>query len=244
LRRRADHDGVRLRDALQARGDVRRLAEGQRLAPTLAADLADHDGTRVNADPDRQPDPRVALEARVERRDRLDDAEGGAHGPPRVILAGERIPEVHEQTVAQVLRDVPVERADGVVARLLIRTHHLAQHLGIEPPGQLRGADQIAEHHRELPALRLRRPRRGRNRFSRLAGGLDPGGLGWQTCWRGCRRERSAAAIAEFAPRLDRCAAARTAQREGRAAFTAEPRLLAIVRLTPGTVHGHSTRVV
>jgi hypothetical protein len=159
--RGADDDGTGLGDGLQARRDVRGLAERQRLAPARSADLANHDQTRVDADPDRERDPLLALESCVQWSERFDDPDGGANGAARIILPGDRIAEVHEQTIAEVLGDVAVELADHGVTDPLIGPDHVAQLLGIEPRGQLSRADEVAEHHRELAAFGLR----GRSRL-------------------------------------------------------------------------------
>ena len=64
---------------------------------------------------------------------------------------------------------------------LVIRADHLAQVLGIDPRGQGCRADEVAEHHGELTALRANGAGRTRNRF-----------------WRNRLRERLAAAAAEL----------------------------------------------
>ena len=61
--------------------------------------------------------------------------------------------------------------------RRVIGADELAHVLGIEPGRQRGRADQVAEHHRELPAL----------------------GIGWCRCVGGCRRERRRALGAEAA---------------------------------------------
>ena len=96
---------------------------------------------------------------------------------PWVVLPGDRVAEVDEQPVAQVLRDVAMMLTDHGVAHLLIGAHHVAEHLGIEPGSQAGGSDQITEHHRKLPTFRLGRARRGADGFRHVVGndGLGPG---------------------------------------------------------------------
>jgi hypothetical protein len=61
------------------------------------------------------------------------DVNTGAYGAPRIVLAGAGIAEVHEQTVSEILRDVAVVQANDVLADVLIRPHHVAEQLRIEP---------------------------------------------------------------------------------------------------------------
>jgi hypothetical protein len=72
-----------------------------------------------------------------------------------VMLVGQRIAEIGQHPVAHVLRDEPTGLADEIGAAAVIRADDLAQILGIEPRRECRRADQIAEHHRQLPALGL-----------------------------------------------------------------------------------------
>ena len=64
-----------------------------------------------------------------------------------------RIPEIGQHSVAHILGDKAVEPADHLGNRGMISTDHLAQIFGIQPRRQCCRADQIAEHHRQLPAL-------------------------------------------------------------------------------------------
>ena len=72
-----------------------------------------------------------------------------------VMLVGQRIAEIGEHPVAPVLRDEPAGLSNEIGAAAVIRADDLAQILGIEPRRECRRADQIAEHHRQLPALGL-----------------------------------------------------------------------------------------
>src|SRR5208337_1428349 len=70
-----------------------------------------------------------------------------------VMLVGQRIAEIGQHPVPHVLRDEPAGLADEIGAAAVIRADDLAQILGIEPRRECRRADQIAEHHRQLPAF-------------------------------------------------------------------------------------------
>ena len=68
---------------------------------------------------------------------------------------GSRVAEIDQDTVAHVLGDKAIESGDDSGDRAVIGGDDLAQILGVEPRGQRGRADQIAEHHRQLPAFGL-----------------------------------------------------------------------------------------
>jgi hypothetical protein len=83
-----------------------------------------------------------------------------------------RIAEINQHAVAHVFGDVTVEAANRRRHTALISADHLAQLFGIEPRGERRRADQIAEHHRQLPAFGSRA---GRGLRRRHRGSREPG---------------------------------------------------------------------
>ena len=151
-----DHHGARLRDLLQAGREVRRLA-GDRLLlrGALADEVADHH--------EAGGDPGAASERPAAIR-RLQPADGGVHGqrrpdcPLRLVLMRPRPAEIGEHAVAHELRDVPLEARDLARRRVLECLQHPVRLLGVEPGGERRRADEIGEHHGELPPLGAARP--------------------------------------------------------------------------------------
>ena len=83
---------------------------GELLGPPGRADIADHDGARVQPHPDGQAHPSSGTEAHVQLPHRLDDLQPGVNRAPSVILVGPGISEVDEQAVSEVLRDVSLKR--------------------------------------------------------------------------------------------------------------------------------------
>src|SRR5713101_1082275 len=63
------------------------------------------------------------------------------------------IPKIHQQSITQVLRDMPVKAADDVCANPLILAHHLAQFLRIELLRERRGAHEVTKHDGQLPTF-------------------------------------------------------------------------------------------
>jgi hypothetical protein len=107
----------------------------------------------VQSDAHREGDATPGSQHPVQRPHGVHDLEPRVHGAPGIVLVGERIPEVHEQTVAQVLRHMPLEAVDRVGADLVVGADDLAQLLGVEVARELGEAHEVAEHDRELPAL-------------------------------------------------------------------------------------------
>ena len=108
-------------------------------------------------------------------------AEGphGSHGLLGVVLVSLRVAERHQQPVAQQLHHVASvalhHRTRGAVERL----DDVTEHLSIDPARQLRGADQVSEHHRDIAALPGSLPTRcGRGVDGRPAAQAELGGVG------------------------------------------------------------------
>ena len=96
-----DHEGVGLGDRLQPRGEVRSAAERARLARhTRAQQVADHHHPGGHA----HPRLRAAAGQQVEARHLLDDRETRAYCAFRRMFARERIAEIDQYAVAEILR--------------------------------------------------------------------------------------------------------------------------------------------
>ena len=201
-RGRADDDLVRLRQRLQTRRQVRRLADDRGLRCGSFADLvADDHRSGGDADPHRELDTGRPGDCGIQLRHRIDDVETRPHRTLGLVLVGARVAEIDEDAVAHVLRNKAVVAPDRRAAPVLIRGDDIAQIFGIHPGGECRRSDEVAEHHRQLAALGVRRRggrgrgiRRRQNRRRRdrqVALGRKGGRLlsmpqGWQ--WLGQRR--------------------------------------------------------
>ena len=64
------------------------------------------------------------------------------------------IAKVHQQAVAQILCNIPVEALDDLGAGLLVRAYDVTPVFRVELPGQAGRVHQVAEQHRELPGVR------------------------------------------------------------------------------------------
>ena len=154
-RARRDHHGPRLGQCLQPRREVRRLADHRLfLRCALADQIADDHQPGGDADPHLQWRRRDG----VEPGHLLDQLQPGAHRALGIVLVGPRIAEIGEHAVAHVLGDKPAAAPDHLGNAAVIGADHRAQILRVEPRRQRRRADQIAEHHRQLPPLGLAGP--------------------------------------------------------------------------------------
>ena len=98
---------------------------------------------------------------RLKPADGLDEREARPHRPLGVVLVRLRPAEIGQHAVAHELGDVAVEAQDLARDGVLVGADDLAHVLGIERRRQRGRADQIDEHHGQLPALSCRRPRHG-----------------------------------------------------------------------------------
>ena len=157
--RLADNNTARRRERLQSCREVWCVADNRLLLSYARADhLADHDQTGRDADPGRE---RLTGE-RLQSCQRMDDREPGPDRSLGLVLVRPRPAEVRQHAIAHVLGDETVEARDHLDHALLICREHLPHVFRIEARRKLGGADEIAEHHRELPALGGRCRCRGR----------------------------------------------------------------------------------
>jgi hypothetical protein len=89
----------------------------------------------------------------VDVANRVDDTKSGADRALGIVLMGSRVAEIGEHAVAHVFRDKPVGAPDDIGNSAVVGSNDLAQILGVEPSRELGRTDQIAEHHRQLPAF-------------------------------------------------------------------------------------------
>jgi hypothetical protein len=148
-RARGDDDSIRLGQGLQPGGEVRRLTDDRLfLRRSFADQIAD----------DHQPggDPDACLELDgfdIEATDSVDRAQSRPDRPLGVVLMRLWVAEIDQYAVAHVPGDEAVEPGDNFGDSAVIRGDHVTQILGIEACGQRGRADQIAEHHGQLPAF-------------------------------------------------------------------------------------------
>jgi hypothetical protein len=148
-RTRGDDDLVRLGQRLQTGGEVRCFPDDRLLLRRALADqIAD------DYQPGGDPDTRLELDGfDIEATDSVDRAQPRPDRPLGVVLMRLRVAEIDQYAVAHVPGHEAIEPGDDLGNGTVIRSDDLAQILGIEARREPGRANQIAEHHRQLPAL-------------------------------------------------------------------------------------------
>ena len=147
LRRLADQDRVGRGERLQPCREIWRFADdGALLRGAAADDLADHD--EAGRDADARLNPRAI--GQLDACDFGQDIDRGANRPLRRVLEGARKAEIGQHAVAHEFGDEAAEPSDRAGHGVLIAADQRAQKLGIDRAGQRRGADHVAEQHRDL----------------------------------------------------------------------------------------------
>ena len=168
----ADEDLAGRRQRLQARGQVGRIAERQVLAVAASADIAHHHEAGVDAHAQTQAAHvrhiRHASHARhVQLGHGLHQRQAAVHGTDGGVFLGQRVAEIHQQAIAQVLGHHAAMALQDVHGGLLVGQHDGTPGLWRKRLAQRRGIDQVGEEDGQLAALpiglrhRLRTPRQG-----------------------------------------------------------------------------------
>ena len=148
-----DHQRAGFRQALDSIGEIRRIADDGAFLRHAGANQVAHDHRAG-----RYPHPgrqRFAV-WRPQLTDRGKHLEPGAHRAFGVVLVRARVAEINQYAIAQEAREKAiVGRHDGR-AGLLVGADDLMHFLRIEASGERRGADEVAEHDRQLAAFGIR----------------------------------------------------------------------------------------
>jgi hypothetical protein len=86
----------------------------------------------------------------------LHNPQPSPHGPLGVIFVRQRVAEVDEQAIAEILGDMPVIARNHPGAGVLIGPHHCAQLFRVQLAGEHGRVYQVTEQHRELATFRIR----------------------------------------------------------------------------------------
>ena len=107
--RGTQHHRVGGRQALEARRNIRGIAQGELFLTAATADAANDYDAGVQAQTDRHAYSILQHQAGIQRLHGLHNGQPGVHCPLSSIFVRLRIAEVHQQTIAQVLRHVAVK---------------------------------------------------------------------------------------------------------------------------------------
>ena len=185
-------DGPGQRQLFHPGREVSRLAHGRVVHAEIAADRADDDLARVEADPDLHLHPvraprvvRVALQ-------RLLHPQRGVARPHGVILVGERRAEERHDPVAHHLVDGALVAVDRLHHPLEHGVEELARLLRVAVGQQLHRALEVGEEHGDLLALAFEGGLGGEDLLGEVLRGVARQGrlnLPWRSS--GCRQRSS-----------------------------------------------------
>jgi hypothetical protein len=82
-----------------------------------------------------------------------DSSQARGHRAHGVVLLRPRVAEIDQHAIADIARDEAVPAAHDARARIAVAADRVGEVLGIEFERQPGGADQVAEHHRQLAPL-------------------------------------------------------------------------------------------
>src|SRR5215813_13668180 len=108
----------------------------------------------------------------------IEDTQTSPYCTLRIIFMGLGIPKIHQQSIAQKLRNVSVKTLDDFRADVLVCTHHVTPVFWVELDGESSGVHEVTEHDRELSTFRVGRRRCSRERCD-LRGWLVLGSRLW-----------------------------------------------------------------
>src|SRR5262249_12131371 len=91
----------------------------------------------------------------------------GPHGPLGVILMRQRVAEVNQQAITEVLGDMPLIARNHLRTGPLIGPYYLPQFFRVELVSQTGGVDQITEQHGELATFGVGKVRHWSSRGGR-----------------------------------------------------------------------------
>jgi hypothetical protein len=144
-----DHHFIRGGLPLDTGRQVRGLAQSQLLLTAASTHLAHHHGTGMNPNAHLER----AREAWSECLQHLDNPEPRPHSASGIVFMGSRIAKVDQQSIAQILRDMPPKVFDNSGTCLLVSTYELPVLFRVELSRERGRAYQVTEHYRQLPAF-------------------------------------------------------------------------------------------
>ena len=141
----ANNDGSGFRQSLEAGRKVGRFTKDRVfLGCALADDVSGHHQARRDADANFQFFPARGISP----GESFNNVKTREDGPLGIIFTGSGIPEINQQTVAHIARDISLIALNGVDTGLLEFRNMISKFLGIDAFSKCCGTDKIAKHDR------------------------------------------------------------------------------------------------
>ncbi len=142
--------------SLNTGGQIGGVAHRKLFGAVAAAHFSDDGHPRMEADAHRHAHAVVRYEmGLMQGAQGVEQRQAGMHGAVRGVFVGLGPAKVDQQAVAEILGDIAIIGLERGRRRGLVGTHHGAVVFGIELLGEFGRGDQVAEHHRDLPAFGL-----------------------------------------------------------------------------------------
>jgi hypothetical protein len=125
------------------------------LVPAPATDVSDDHWSRVDAKPDGELHAVAGLQTRIQPPDSLDEFHARVHRPLRIVFMRLWVAKVDQQTISEVLRNMPLVALNYRGRSLLIGPHDSPKVFRVKLPREHRRAHQVAEQHGQLPPFGL-----------------------------------------------------------------------------------------
>src|SRR5262249_5887167 len=151
-----DHQGIGSGVALQTGRQIGGLTERQLFLPGATPHLPHHHPPGMDPYAPGQAHTAFPRQASTQLAQGLDHPQPSTYGALGVVFMGQRVAEVDQQAIAEILRDMALEAGDHLGTGRLIGPHDLAQVFRIELTRQARRVHQVTKQHRELAAFSLR----------------------------------------------------------------------------------------
>jgi hypothetical protein len=118
----------------------------------------------VDAEPYRQTESFVVLEAGMECVQSVEHPQPHPDGALRIVFMGLRIAKVDQQSIAEILGNMPVKAGDHLGAGLVIGLDHLTVVFRIELTREACGLHQVTKQDGQLAPFGIRRGKYGKGR--------------------------------------------------------------------------------
>src|SRR6516162_9909769 len=111
----------------------------------------------MNANAESELDTLRLLQTSIEVSHGSKNSQTSSYCSLGIVFVRLRIAKVHQESIPEQLGDMPIKALNDFRASTLVRTDDFSILFGIELGGEFGGIHEVAEHHGELAAFRIRR---------------------------------------------------------------------------------------
>jgi hypothetical protein len=123
----------------------------------MVSHLTDNDESSVKPYTDSEMYTFFLLQTSMQVSHGIKNTEPSTNGSLWIVLMRLGMPKIHQESIPQELRNMPVIASNHLRTGGLIRSDYVPILFGVELRRKLGGIDQVAEHDSELPTFCIRR---------------------------------------------------------------------------------------